>query len=98
MDGGATSPPTAGETSSGLMSKSRRTPVFTCGPAPAGDDVAQGQPRRHALGQGHHQAPLLSLDQFSELQPLIHKVMEYGKAMGLEMIQGDHEDAPGQLN
>ena len=37
------------------------------------------------------------IDQFSELQPLIHKVMEYGKAMGLEMIQGDHEDAPGQL-
>ena len=23
--------------------------------------------------------------------------MEYGKAMGLDMIQGDHEDAPGQL-
>ncbi len=37
------------------------------------------------------------IDQFSELQPLIHRVMEYGKAMGLEMIQGDHEDAPGQL-
>jgi glutamine synthetase len=37
------------------------------------------------------------IDQFSELQPLIHKVMEYSKAMGLEMIQGDHEDAPGQL-
>jgi glutamine synthetase len=37
------------------------------------------------------------IDQFSELQPLIHKVIEYGKAMGLDMIQGDHEDAPGQL-
>ena len=37
------------------------------------------------------------IDQFSELQPIIHKVMEYGKAMGLDMIQGDHEDAPGQL-
>jgi len=37
------------------------------------------------------------IDQFSELQPLIHKVMEYGRAMGLDMIQGDHEDAPGQL-
>ena len=23
--------------------------------------------------------------------------MEYGRAMGLDMIQGDHEDAPGQL-
>ena len=37
------------------------------------------------------------IDQFSELQPLIHKVMEYGRKMGLDMIQGDHEDAPGQL-
>lgn len=37
------------------------------------------------------------IDQFSELQPLIHKVIEYSEAMGLQMIQGDHEDAPGQL-
>jgi glutamine synthetase len=37
------------------------------------------------------------IDQFSELQPLIHKVVEYGQKMGLNMIQGDHEDAPGQL-
>ena len=37
------------------------------------------------------------IDQISELQPIIHKVIEYGKAMGLDMIQGDHEDAPGQL-
>ena len=37
------------------------------------------------------------IDQFSEFQPIIHKVIEYSEAMGLEMIQGDHEDAPGQL-
>jgi glutamine synthetase len=37
------------------------------------------------------------IDQFSELQPIIHKVMEYSRALGLDMIQGDHEDAPGQL-
>jgi Glutamine synthetase len=37
------------------------------------------------------------IDQFAELQPLIHRVIEYGTAMGLDMIQGDHEDAPGQL-
>ena len=37
------------------------------------------------------------IDQFSELQPVIHKVIEYSTAMGLDMIQGDHEDAPGQL-
>ena len=37
------------------------------------------------------------IDQFSELQPIIHKVIDYGQKMGLDMIQGDHEDAPGQL-
>jgi glutamine synthetase len=37
------------------------------------------------------------IDQFSELQPIIHKVIEYGEALGLDMIQGDHEDAPGQI-
>nr|MDT0665883.1 hypothetical protein [Micromonospora sp. DSM 115978] len=37
------------------------------------------------------------IDQFSELQPIIHRVIDYSEAMGLEMIQGDHEDAPGQL-
>ncbi len=28
---------------------------------------------------------------------MIEKVTEYAQAMGLDMIQGDHEDAPGQL-
>ena len=37
------------------------------------------------------------IDQFAELQTLIHKVVEYSEAMGLDMVQGDHEDAPGQL-
>ena len=37
------------------------------------------------------------IDQFSEFQPVIHKVIEYCQKMGLDMIQGDHEDAPGQL-
>ena len=37
------------------------------------------------------------IDQFSELQPIIHKVVEYGQALGLDMIHGDHEDAPGQI-
>jgi glutamine synthetase len=37
------------------------------------------------------------IDQFSELQPVIHRVIEYSTMMGLDMIQGDHEDAPGQL-
>jgi glutamine synthetase len=37
------------------------------------------------------------IDQFEELRPSFMKVIEYGEAMGLDMIQGDHEDAPGQL-
>src|SRR5262249_25028629 len=37
------------------------------------------------------------IDQFSQLQPIIHKVVDYGQELGLDMIQGDHEDAPGQI-
>jgi glutamine synthetase len=37
------------------------------------------------------------IDQFEELRPVFLRVIEYANAMGLDMIQGDHEDAPGQL-
>ncbi len=37
------------------------------------------------------------VDQFESLRPVSMKVIEYAQAMGLDMIQGDHEDAPGQL-
>jgi glutamine synthetase len=37
------------------------------------------------------------IDQFESLRPAFMKVLEYSRAMGLDMIQGDHEDAPGQL-
>ena len=37
------------------------------------------------------------IDQFESLRPVYMRVIEYGRAMGLDMIQGDHEDAPGQL-
>ncbi|MDE2167744.1 MAG: glutamine synthetase [Alphaproteobacteria bacterium] len=37
------------------------------------------------------------IDQFEMLRPIFLKVIEYARAMGLDMIQGDHEDAPGQL-
>ncbi len=37
------------------------------------------------------------IDQFEELRPAFMQVIEYSNAMGLDMIQGDHEDAPGQL-
>ena len=37
------------------------------------------------------------IDQFEELRPIFMRVIEYAQAMGLDMIQGDHEDAPGQL-
>jgi glutamine synthetase len=37
------------------------------------------------------------IDQFESLRPVFMKVIEYGRQMGLDIIQGDHEDAPGQL-
>jgi len=37
------------------------------------------------------------IDQFEQLSPVIMRVNEYARAMGLDMIQSDHEDAPGQL-
>ena len=37
------------------------------------------------------------IDQFESLRPVYMKVIDYARAMGLDMIQGDHEDAPGQL-
>jgi glutamine synthetase len=37
------------------------------------------------------------IDQFESLRPVFMRAVEYSRAMGLDMIQGDHEDAPGQL-
>ncbi|MGH2991774.1 MAG: glutamine synthetase, partial [Solirubrobacterales bacterium] len=37
------------------------------------------------------------INQFEQLRPVILDVIAYGKAMGLDMSYGDHEDAPGQL-
>jgi len=37
------------------------------------------------------------IDQFESLRPVFMRAIEYSQAMGLDMIQGDHEDAPGQL-
>ncbi|MBI5618263.1 MAG: glutamine synthetase [Gammaproteobacteria bacterium] len=37
------------------------------------------------------------IDQFETLFPVIDRVTQYAQAMGLDMIQGDHEDAPGQV-
>jgi glutamine synthetase len=37
------------------------------------------------------------IDQFESLRPVYMRVLEYCREMGLDMIQGDHEDAPGQL-
>lgn len=37
------------------------------------------------------------IDQFESLRPVFMRAIEYSRAMGLDMIQGDHEDAPGQL-
>ena len=37
------------------------------------------------------------IDQFESLRPVFMRAIEYSRAMGLDMIQCDHEDAPGQL-
>ena len=37
------------------------------------------------------------IDQFESLRPVYMQVVKYSRQMGLDMIQGDHEDAPGQL-
>lgn len=37
------------------------------------------------------------IDQFESLRPVFMQVIDYSRAMGLDIIQGDHEDAPGQL-
>ncbi len=37
------------------------------------------------------------IDQFEQLQEVWLKLYEYGTAMGLDMIQADHEDAPGMI-
>lgn len=37
------------------------------------------------------------IDQFEELRPITLRVTEYCRKMGIDSIQGDHEDAPGQI-
>lgn len=37
------------------------------------------------------------IDQFEQLSDVWLRVYDYATAMGLDMIQGDHEDAPGQI-
>jgi len=48
-------------------------------------------------GKGFSKPYCYHIDQFESLRPVFMKVIEYANAMGLDMIQGDHEDAPGQL-
>ena len=67
-----------------------------CATAPSRDDVAQA--RRGRRGRRRRdQAQLLPHRPVRELRPIFMQAIEYGQAMGLDMIQGDHEDAPGQL-
>ena len=48
-------------------------------------------------GSGFSKPYCYHIDQFESLRPVYMKVIEYSRAMGLDIIQGDHEDAPGQL-
>ena len=42
-------------------------------------------------GQGFSKPYCYHIDQFESLRPVFMKVIEYSNAMGLDMIQGDHE-------
>ena len=48
-------------------------------------------------GDGFSNPYCYHIDQFESLRPVYLKVIQYARAMGLDAIQGDHEDAPGQL-
>jgi glutamine synthetase len=48
-------------------------------------------------GGGFSKPYCYHIDQFESLRPVVLKVIEYARAMGIDMIQGDHEDSPGQL-
>lgn len=46
---------------------------------------------------GFSKAFCYHIDQFESLRPVYMKAIDYSRQMGLDIIQGDHEDAPGQL-
>ena len=48
-------------------------------------------------GKGFSKPYCYHIDQFESLRPVFMQVFKYARAMGFDMIQGDHEDAPGQL-
>ncbi|MFH8797209.1 glutamine synthetase family protein [Streptomyces sp. NPDC017941] len=43
-----------------------------------------------------HTSPAYHIDHLERYRPIYQKVIEYGQALGLDMIEGDYED-PGQL-
>jgi len=45
-------------------------------------------------GSGFSKPYCYHIDQFESLRPVYMKVIEYSRFMGLDIIQGDHEDAP----
>ena len=47
--------------------------------------------------EGYSKPYCYHIDQFESLRPVSMQVIRYARKMGLDMIQGDHEDAPGQL-
>lgn len=56
--------------------------------------------KRDSEGQpagGYSKPFCYHIDQFESLRPVYLQVIEYARQMGLDIIQGDHEDAPGQL-
>ena len=55
------------------------------------------KPREGEAPQGVTKPYCYHIHQFEELRPVLLDVVYYGKALGLDMSYGDHEDAPGQL-
>ncbi len=47
--------------------------------------------------EGYSKPYCYHIHQFEALRPVSMQVIRYARKMGLDMIQGDHEDAPGQL-
>lgn len=57
--------------------------------------LKQGEDGRPA--GGYSKPYCYHIDQFESLRPVYMQVIDYARQMGLDMIQGDHEDAPGQI-
>ena len=92
----ASSPPTAAATSPHHDEFREKHEHAAAHGLRARDDVAEEGRGRQARRRAS-KPYCYHIDQFESLRPVSMRVIDYARAMGLDMIQGDHEDAPGQL-